>query len=63
MKIVHLVLSKDFAGIEQHVDELLMNNLDIKPILICNESIADNFNKNININKVNTNNQSNKLPS
>ena len=52
MKVVHLVLSEDFAGIEQHVDELLMNNLDIKPILICNESIADNFNKNINIYKI-----------
>ena len=36
MKVVHLVLSENFAGIEQHVDELLMNNLDIKPILICN---------------------------
>ena len=26
MKIVHLVLSEDFAGIEQHVDELLSNS-------------------------------------
>ena len=41
MKIVHLVLSNSFAGIEQHVDELLANNLSEKPILICNDSIAN----------------------
>ena len=49
MKIVHLVLSEDFAGIEQHVDELLSHNTKIEPFLICNESIANNFNKKINI--------------
>ena len=43
MKIVHIVLSENFAGIEQHVDELLSNNLLSNPILICNDSIADNF--------------------
>ena len=53
MKIVHLVLSETFAGIEQHVDELLSNNLTENPILICNESIADYFDKNIMIYKVN----------
>tara|TARA_B100001250_G_C19808544_1_gene794615 strand:+ start:606 stop:1577 length:972 start_codon:yes stop_codon:yes gene_type:complete len=52
MKVIHLVLSEDFAGIEQHVDELLANNLDVKPILICNETIADNFNDKINIYKL-----------
>ena len=52
MKIVHLVLSKSFAGIEQHVDELLANNLLEKPILICNNSIADDFDKNITIYKI-----------
>ena len=40
MKIVHLVLSDSFAGIEQHVDELLSNNL-------LNKSISHNFDKNI----------------
>ena len=52
MKIVHLVLSNSFAGIEQHVDELLANNLLEKPILICNNSIADDFDKNITIYKI-----------
>ena len=52
MKIVHLVLSNSFAGIEQHVDELLANNLLENPILICNESIADNFDKHISIYKI-----------
>ena len=47
MKIVHLVLSDSFAGIEQHVDELLSNTLLNKSILICNESISHNFDKNI----------------
>ena len=47
MKIVHLVLSDSFAGIEQHVDELLSNNLLNKSILICNKSISNNFDKNI----------------
>ena len=53
MKIVHLVLSESFAGIEQHVDELLANNLTENPILICNETIADSFDKNITLYKVN----------
>ena len=52
MKIVHLVLSNSFAGIEQHVDELLANNLLEKPILICNDSIAKDFDKNITIYKI-----------
>ena len=47
MKIVHLVLSDSFAGIEQHVDELLSNNLLNKSLLICNKSISHNFDKNI----------------
>ena len=52
MKIVHLVLSNSFAGIEQHVNELLASNLLENPILICNESIADNFDKHISIYKI-----------
>ena len=59
MKVVHLVLSESFAGIEQHVDELISynikqssknnNKLSTKLILICNNSIAHHFNKNIEI--------------
>ncbi|MAR95277.1 MAG: hypothetical protein CMD46_02820 [Gammaproteobacteria bacterium] len=52
MKVVHLVLSENFAGIEQHVDELLSNNLIKNPILVCNESIADYFDRNITIYKL-----------
>ena len=52
MKVVHLVLSNSFAGIEQHVDELLSNKLNDKPILICNDSIADCFDKSISIYKI-----------
>ena len=52
MKVAHLVLSNAFAGIEQHVDELLSNKLNEKPILICNNSIADCFDKSISIYKI-----------
>ena len=52
MNSVDFVMSDTFAGIEQHVDELLSNNLLNNPILICNESIALNFNQNIEIFKI-----------
>jgi len=52
MKIVHFVLSESFAGIEQHVDEVLTNFSSHKLVLICNESIASYFDKSINIYKV-----------
>ena len=52
MKIVHLVLSQDFAGIEQHVDELLSNSKALSITLICNKSIAHNFNQNISIHEI-----------
>ena len=52
MKVIHLVLSDSFAGIEQHVDELLSNNSIGDSILICNESISENFNNNITIYKI-----------
>ena len=52
MKIVHIVLSESFAGIEQHVDEVLTNFSSHKLVLICNESIASYFDKSINIYKV-----------
>jgi glycosyltransferase involved in cell wall biosynthesis len=49
MKVVHIVLSENFAGIEQHVDEIL-SNISVKNfILICNNSIAKHFNKDIEI--------------
>ena len=47
MKVVHLVLSNSFAGIEQHVNELLTNINNVDTILVCNGSIAKNFNSNI----------------
>lgn len=47
-KIIHFVLSDSFAGIEQHVDELLTYS-NKEEILICNNSIANYFNKKINI--------------
>ena len=52
MKTVHFVMSNSFAGIEQHVDELLSNNLIDNPILICNESIENNFAENIKVFKI-----------
>ena len=52
MKVVHFVLSEEFAGIEQHVDELLSNKLNKDPILICNNSIANNFDDSIFIYKI-----------
>ena len=52
MKVVHFVLSEEFAGIEQHVDELLSNKLNKDPILICNNSIANNFDDSIFVYKI-----------
>ena len=52
MKVVHLVLSEDFAGIEQHVDELLSNLKDLSITLICSKSIASRFNQNISIHEI-----------
>ena len=52
MKVVHLVLSEDFAGIEQHVDELLSNFKDLSITLICSKSIASHFNQNISIHEI-----------
>ena len=52
MKIVHLVLSESFAGIEQHVDEILSTLDSHDAFLICNKSIANFFNQKINIKKI-----------
>ena len=46
MKIVHLVLSNVYAGIEQHVNELTLNlkqESDIDVSIICNKEIALKF--------------------
>ena len=47
-KIVHFVMSNSFAGIEQHVDELLTYSKN-NEVLICTESIAKYFNEVINV--------------
>ena len=47
-KIVHLVMSDSFAGIEQHVDELLTYSKN-NEVLICTKSIAKYFNEVINV--------------
>ena len=52
MKIVHLVLSESFAGIEQHVDEILSTLDSQEAFLICNKSISNFFNQKINIKKI-----------
>ena len=47
-KIVHLVMSDSFVGIEQHVEELLTYSKN-NEVLICTESIAKYFNEVINV--------------
>ena len=49
MKIVHLVLSNVYAGIEQHVNELALNleqESGIDVTIICNKEIASKFDSN-----------------
>ena len=49
MKIVHLVLSNVYAGIEQHVNELALNleqESGIDVTIICNKEIASKFDTN-----------------
>ena len=49
MKIVHLVLSNVYAGIEQHVNELTLNleqESEIDVTIICNKEIASKFDTN-----------------
>jgi len=44
MKIVHYVLSATFAGIEQHVEELVrIQSKDNEIIVICNQSISQYY--------------------
>jgi len=45
MKVVHIVLSNVYAGIEQHVNELIIEQQkNIEVTLICNFEIQDKFN-------------------
>ena len=49
MKIVHLILSNVYAGIEQHVNELALNleqESGIDVTIICNKEIASKFDTN-----------------
>ena len=52
MKVAHLVLSNTFAEVEYYIDELLSHKHNDSPLLICNDSIADYFNKSISIYKI-----------
>ena len=45
MRIAHLVLSNVYAGIEQHVNELIsLQENECEVILICNSEIENKFN-------------------
>ena len=52
MRVAHLVLSNTFAEVEYYIDELLSYKHNDKLLLICNDSIADYFNKSISIYKI-----------
>ena len=44
MKIAHLVLSNVYAGIEQHVNELILEQQkECEVILICNAEIEESL--------------------
>ena len=44
MRIAHLVLSNVYAGIEQHVNELIsLQEKECEVILICNNEIKNKF--------------------
>ena len=53
MKIIHIVMSDSFAGIEQHVNELACNQkneFDIK--IIVSSGISKKFNSKLSLNAV-----------
>ena len=53
MKVIHLVMSKSFGGLELHVDELFeAQKTSITPILICNKEIAHRFSSNKQIHAI-----------
>ena len=54
MIILHLVMSNDFAGIEQHVNELALNQIESNEVhIISTNEIAHHFNQNLNIISIN----------
>ena len=54
MIILHLVMSNDFAGIEQHVNELAINQMENNEVhIIATNGIAHQFNQNLNIISIN----------
>ena len=54
MIILHLVMSNDFAGIEQHVNELATNQMENNEVhIIATNRIAHQFNQNLNIISIN----------
>ena len=47
MRVVHLVMSNVFAGIEQHVNELILEQeKNCEAFLICNSEISNKFQTN-----------------
>ena len=54
MIILHLVMSNDFAGIEQHVNELALQQMESNEVhIITTNGIAHQFNQNLNIISIN----------
>ena len=54
MIILHLVMSNDFAGIEQHVNELGLKQMENNEVyIISTNEIAHQFNQNLNVISIN----------
>ena len=54
MIILHLVMSNDFAGIEQHVNELALKQMENNEVhIISTNEIAHQFNQNLNVISIN----------
>ena len=54
MIILHLVMSNDFAGIEQHVNELALKQMENNEVyVISTNEIAHQFNQNLNVISIN----------
>ena len=54
MIILHLVMSNDFAGIEQHVNELALMQMESNEVhIISANEIAHQFNQNLNVISIN----------
>ena len=54
MIILHLVMSNDFAGIEQHVNELALMQMENNDVhIVSTNKISHQFNQNLNIISIN----------